>query len=66
MRSLAPTLGSLTPESEGQLIVYINGHGVSDSGVPYLLCRNFDPANPTAGRYRLHDCLRKVADRRPR
>ncbi|MDZ4821672.1 MAG: hypothetical protein SGJ20_22155 [Planctomycetota bacterium] len=39
------------------LIAYFAAHGVSDDGVPYLLCRNFDPANPDAGRYRIDDLL---------
>jgi hypothetical protein len=62
MRGLPAALSEATPDGAGVLIVYIDGHGVSDNGTAYLLCRNFDPANPAAGRYRLSDLLRQVAD----
>ena len=50
LRSLAATWAELAPDRSGVLMVYIDGHGVSDDGAAYLLCRNFDPANPAAGR----------------
>ena len=62
MRGLPAALSEATPAGAGVLIVYVDGHGVSDNGTAYLLCRNFDPANPAAGRYRLSDLLRQVAD----
>lgn len=57
MSGLAPQIADAVPDGNGVMMVYIDAHGVSDDGVPYLLCRNFDPANPAAGRYPLHDLL---------
>ncbi len=62
MRTMAPVLRDATPEGESVLIVYIDAHGVSDDGTAYLLCRNFDPTNPAAGRYALGDLLAQVQD----
>jgi hypothetical protein len=61
MRTLSEDLSGSTPESAGALIVYVDGHGVSDNGTAYLLCRNYDPSNPVAGRYRLHDLLHQLS-----
>ena len=57
MGSLATAIADATPDGSGVMMIYVDAHGVSDDGVPYLLCRNFDPANPAAGRYPLRDVL---------
>lgn len=57
MSSLGPTIADAVPDGNGVMMVYIDAHGVSDDGVPYLLCRNFDPASPAAGRYPVRDLL---------
>ncbi len=57
MGLLATAIADATPDGSGVMMIYVNAHGVSDDGVPYLLCRNFDPANPAAGRYPLRDLL---------
>lgn len=49
------------------LILYISGHGVADGGVPYLLCSDYlrpgaAAVDGVAGRYRLADVLRQIAD----
>ncbi len=62
MRSLSTSLSDVTPEQDGVLIVYVDGHGVSDNGTAYVLCRDFDPANPSAGRLRAAELLRQVSD----
>ena len=62
MRTLAADLTDLTPQSDGVLIVYVIAHGISDDGTAYLLCRNFDPANPSAGRVPLADFLKQVKE----
>jgi hypothetical protein len=62
LRSLAATWADLTPDRSGVLMVYIDGHGVSDDGTAYLLCRNFDPANPAAGRLPLRDLLHQLSE----
>ncbi len=62
MRTLAADLTDLTPQSDGVLIVYVIAHGVSDDGTAYLLCRNFDPTNPSAGRVPLADFLKQVKE----
>ena len=62
LRTLAADLTDLTPQSDGVLIVYVIAHGVSDDGTAYLLCRNFDPTNPSAGRVPLADFLKQVKE----
>ena len=57
MGSLASAIADAVPDGNGVMMIYVDAHGVSDDGVPYLLCRNFDPANPAAGRYPLRDLL---------
>ena len=57
MVSLASAIADAVPDGNGVMMIYVDAHGVSDDGVPYLLCRNFDPANPAAGRYPLRDLL---------
>ena len=57
MGLLSQTIADAVPEAGGVMMVYVDAHGVSDDGVPYLLCRNFDPANPAAGRYPVRDLL---------
>ena len=57
MGSLSTAIADATPDGSGVMMIYVDAHGVSDDGVPYLLCRNFDPANPAAGRYPLRDLL---------
>jgi hypothetical protein len=57
MGSLGSAIADATPDGSGVMMIYVDAHGVSDDGVPYLLCRNFDPANPAAGRYPLRDLL---------
>ena len=57
MVSLASAIADAVPDGNGVMMIYVDAHGVSDDGVPYLLCRNFDPANPSAGRYPLRDLL---------
>ncbi len=60
MRRLSATLGELTPETSGVLIVYIDGHGVSEGGTAYLLCQNYDPSNPGPGRLPIDELLKQV------
>jgi hypothetical protein len=62
MHGLSAELADATPTGAGVLVVYVDAHEVSDGGTAYLLCRNFDPANPTAGRYRLSELLRQVGE----
>ncbi len=62
LRSLAATWADLAPDRSGVLMVYVDGHGVSDDGAAYLLCRNFDPANPAAGRLPLRDLLHQLSE----
>ena len=62
MHGLSAELADATPAGAGVLVVYVDAHGVSDGGTAYLLCRNYDPANPTAGRYRLSELLRQVGE----
>ncbi len=60
MRRLSAALAEVTPDSTGVLIVYVDGHGVSDGGAAYLLCQNYDPANPGPGRFALDDLLKQL------
>lgn len=62
MRTFPEAIGDATPAGASVLIVYLDAHGVSDGGTPYLLCRNYEPANPTTGRVRLRDLLRQIGD----
>ncbi|MEK6235540.1 MAG: hypothetical protein N2C14_12600, partial [Planctomycetales bacterium] len=48
------------------LIFYLRAHGVSENGKPYLLCANYNPANPSSGRYPLEDVLRQARECRAR
>ncbi|HEY5312676.1 MAG TPA: hypothetical protein VIK18_09150, partial [Pirellulales bacterium] len=58
---LGGQLRNFVKRSKDVLIVYLTAQGMSDGGVPYLLCSDFNPANPGAGRQRLGDILRQVS-----
>ena len=62
MRTFPEAIGEATPAGSSVLVVYVEAHGVSENGTAYLLCRNYEPANPTAGRVRLRDVLQQIGD----
>ena len=61
-KELGSSWADMPADRSGVLIVYVDGHGVSDDGVGYLLCRNFDPTNPTAGRVPIADLLHHLSE----
>ncbi len=60
LEGLGSVLVDLVSGDRDSLIVYVSAHGVVVDGQPWLLCRNFDPANPSVGRSRVVDLLTAV------
>lgn len=60
LQSLGARLRGITESSSDTIILIVGAHGQLEDGEPYLLCRNFDPGNPKAGRMSVRDFLDQV------
>ena len=57
---LGQWLHSLTEKEHDLLLLYLGAHGVSDNGIPFLLCRDFDLSSHERARYALVDLLKEL------
>ncbi|HWA97561.1 MAG TPA: hypothetical protein VG713_03690, partial [Pirellulales bacterium] len=62
MRSLlGEQLKKIAPRRKDVLIVYLSAQGVSEGGVAWLLCSDFDPTRPDSGRIKLAEVLERLS-----
>ena len=57
---LGQWLRGLTEKDHDLLLLYLSAHGVSDNGIPFLLCRDFDLSSHERARYALVDLLKEL------
>ena len=57
---LGQWLRGLTEKDHDLLLLYLSAHGVSDNGLPFLLCRDFDLSSHERARYALVDLLKEL------
>lgn len=57
---LGQWLRGLTVKDRDVLLLYLSAHGVSDGGIPFLLCRDFDLGSRERARYALVDLLTEL------
>ncbi|QGJ71671.1 Hypothetical protein PBC10988_33780 [Planctomycetales bacterium 10988] len=60
LSTLSSELQDVADRGSDILVFYLRVQGISENGEAYLLGSDFDPLNPTAGRYRLRDVLEQV------
>ena len=61
---LGQWLRGLTEKDHDLLLLYLSAHGVSDNGIPFLLCRDFDLSSHERARYALVDLLKELKGHR--
>ncbi len=59
-QSLGARLRGIAEYDSDQALILISAHGMIDAGETFLACRNFDPANPKAGRVSAADLIKQV------
>jgi len=59
-QSLGARLNGIVDDERDQIVLYVSAHGLIDNGEAYLVCRNFDPANPRAGRVAAADLVKHL------
>ena len=57
---LGQWLRGLTEKDHDLLLLYLSAHGVSDNGLPFLLCRDFDLSSHERARYALVDLFKEL------
>lgn len=60
LQMLGARLRGIAESSSDTVILVVGAHAQLEDGEPYLICRNFDLANPKAGRLSVGDFLTQV------
>ena len=61
LSELSGRLAQIRRNKDDRFLIHVTAHGVSDSGVAYLLCSNFDPNTPQLGRVSIDGFLAQLA-----
>jgi hypothetical protein len=60
LQLLGAKLRGITESTDDTVILVVSAHGQLEDGEPYVVCRNFDLANPKAGRLSMREFLAQV------
>lgn len=60
LQTLGARLNGIAQDPSDTVLLVVSAHGTLDDDEPYLVCRNFDPANPRAGRLSVDDFLGQI------
>ncbi|MDZ4782199.1 MAG: hypothetical protein SGJ19_18280 [Planctomycetia bacterium] len=59
-QTLGARLNGIIDDARDQVVLVVSAHGLIDGSDAYLACRNFDPANPKAGRVSAADLVKQL------